>query len=161
LPSQPEIMRSFIALIVLSIVLFSCTNNDTSSTKGYTTEDSIKHAKMLEAANDSANYTSIQWLDSLHQELGKVAEGAQVEVTWRFKNTGNKPLIISQANASCGCTVPEKPNEPIPPGGEEHIKAMFNSTNRSGTQTKEVFVVANTNGGTSHKLSFSVDVQKK
>jgi len=151
----------FIAALSSSL-LFACNSNDTKATgKGYTTEDSIKHQKMLDAVNDSANFTSIQWLDSMHQDLGKVNEGAKVEVSWRFKNTGNKPLIISSASASCGCTVAEKPEEPIAPGAESRIKATFDSEGRVGMNTKEVYVGANTTGTTSHQLSFVVEVNKK
>jgi hypothetical protein len=149
----------FIVLAFSCVVLLaSCTSNDSQSS--YTKEDSIKHAKMMDASKDSANYTSIQWLDSTHQELGNITEGAQVEVTWRFKNTGTKPLIISQASASCGCTVAEKPEEAVAPGEESKIKAKFNSEGREGTQNKEVYVIANTSPN-DHKLSFKIDVLKK
>jgi hypothetical protein len=113
------------------------------------------------ALNDSANFTSVQWIDSVHQNLGNMQEGSVVEVTWHFKNTGNKPLIISNASASCGCTVAEKPEAPIAPNGEGIIKAKFDSKGREGTQRKDVFVVANTSGSTNHQLSFAVEVQKK
>lgn len=155
-------MKYLLIAALGSSLLFACNSNDTNATaKGYTTEDSIKHQKMLDAVNDSANFTSIQWLDSMHQDLGKVAEGAKVEVSWRFKNTGTKPLIISSASASCGCTVAEKPEEPIAPGAESRIKATFNSEGRTGMNTKEVYVGANTTGTTSHQLSFVVEVNKK
>jgi hypothetical protein len=48
--------------------------------------------------------------------LPKIKEGEIVEVTYRFKNTGNMPLVVDNVSASCGCTVPEKPEEPIMPG---------------------------------------------
>ena len=112
-------------------------------------------------APDSAAVTTIQWLDSTHQNLGKINEGQVVEVVWRFKNSGNKPLIIKNASASCGCTVAEKPEAPIAPGGEGSIKAKFDSKGREGTQRKEVYINANTAGLEGQDLSFSVEVSKK
>jgi hypothetical protein len=150
-------MKFVLSALTATVILASCTGNAGTS---YSREDSIKHAKMLEATRDTANYTSIEWIDSVHQDLGSVKEGAQVEVSWRFRNTGKKPLIISQATASCGCTVAEKPEEPIAPGEESRIKAKFNSSGREGTQNKEVFVLANTSPN-DHKLSFNIEVKEK
>lgn len=153
-------MKYLFVCLIGSAALYACTAND-ARTGDTAKTDSINHAKQVDAASDSANFTTIQWLDSMHQELGQVAEGGVVEVSWRFKNTGNKPLIISNANASCGCTVAEKPEAPVTPGSEGIIKAKFDSKDRVGMQRKEVYVLANTTGGTNHQLSFAVNVQKK
>lgn len=153
-------MKYFFLGLLGSSLLYACTSND-SKTAGLERSDSIKHEAQKNAVYDSANYTSIQWLDSLHQDLGKVKEGSVLEISWRFKNTGSKPLIISNASASCGCTVAEKPEEPIAPGAESVIKAKFDSKERIGTQNKEVYVLANTAGSNNHQLSFTVEVEKK
>jgi hypothetical protein len=153
-------MKQLFILFAGATFLYSCTSHDANSAES-AKEDSIKHARILEAAYDTANFTSIQWIDSAHQDLGKVKEGQVVEVTWRFKNTGNKPLIITNTSASCGCTVAEKPEEPIAPGGESTIKAKFDSKGREGAQRKEVYVTANTTNNTNHQLSFAVEVQKQ
>src|SRR6476620_5926708 len=144
-------MKYLFILFICSSALFACTGNDAKSA-------AVNKDSLQKVANDTANYTSIQWLDSLHQDLGKVNEGQILEVTWRFKNTGAKPLIITNASASCGCTVAEKPEAPIAPGAESEIKAKFDSHGRENMQTKQVFVEANTTGSRSQALSFSVDV---
>jgi hypothetical protein len=156
-------MKYLLIAALSSSLLFSCGNSDTkvAGTGTYSKEDSAKRQQMLDAAADSANFTTIQWLDSMHQDLGKINEGAQVEVAWRFRNSGTKPLIISQANAGCGCTVAEKPEEPIAPGGEGRIKATFDSKGRAGTNNKDVTVIANTTGNTYHSLTFAVEAVKK
>lgn len=149
------------ALIILagSFILYSCSGGDASATaKSAPTAE--EHAQMMTAASDSTNFTTIQWVDSMHQDLGKVQEGSVVEVSWRFKNSGNKPLIITTVNPGCGCTVADKPQEPIAPGGESVIKAKFDSKGREGAQRKDVYVSANT-GTQQHILSFAVEVQKK
>jgi hypothetical protein len=109
---------------------------------------------------DTTNVTEIQWLDSVEQKLGTVKEGEQVAVSWRFKNAGNKNLVIGNVTAGCGCTIPETPKEPIEPGKEGVIKAVFNSNNQSGSQHKTVMVMANTKPN-NHSLTFSVDVVNK
>lgn len=150
-------MRIFSLLCVSLLIITSCTEN--TNGKG-SREDSIKRAQTLDAVMDTNNVASIQWIDSVDQQLGEVPEGAQVEVTWRFTNTGTKNLVIGNVNAGCGCTTPETPKEPIPPGGEGKIKAVFDSNGRPGTQKKEVFVLANTKPPNT-TLSFSVEVKKK
>jgi len=86
--------------------------------------------------------TSIIMLDSTY-DFGKVTDGEKVVYNYRFRNTGNKPLVISSATASCGCTVPEKPEEPIKPGETGFLKVVFNSEGRVGPAHKEIYVVSN------------------
>ncbi|MCW3117935.1 MAG: hypothetical protein JWM28_2017 [Chitinophagaceae bacterium] len=110
---------------------------------------------------DSANFTTIEWLDSTHRNLGKVTEGDLVEVSYRFKNTGTKPLIITSVTASCGCTIPETPQEPFAPGAEGLIKAKFNSKSRTGQNHKEVYVTAYTKPDNLQQLEFTIEVENK
>lgn len=109
-----------------------------------------KPAETASAATEQtaapAEVTTIQWLDSA-QNFGKVTDGEKVVITFHFKNTGTKPLIISNVQASCGCTVPSKPEEPIAPGAEGKITAEFNSQGRVGKASKNITVTANTKEG--------------
>jgi LEA14-like dessication related protein len=86
--------------------------------------------------------TTVQIIDSSYN-FGKVTEGEIVTFNFRFKNTGTKPLIVTNANASCGCTVPERPEAPIEPGEESFIKVKFNSEKRVGQTHKTVTVTSN------------------
>ena len=86
---------------------------------------------------------SIEWIDSTTKNLGQVQEGTIVEVSYRFKNSGDNQLIVESVAASCGCTVPEKPEKPIPPGGEETIRAKFDSRGKLGNNSKTVTLKAN------------------
>lgn len=86
--------------------------------------------------------TTVQIIDSAYN-FGKVTEGEIVEYNYRFKNTGNKPLIITNASASCGCTVPEKPEQPIQSGETGFIKVKFNSDHRVGNAHKTVTISSN------------------
>ena len=86
--------------------------------------------------------TTVQIIDSSYN-FGKVAEGEIVTYNYRFKNSGSKPLIITNVSASCGCTVPEKPEQPIQPGETGFIKVKFDSKGRVGTTHKTVTVSSN------------------
>ena len=81
--------------------------------------------------------------DSTYQ-FGNINEGDIVEHEFKFKNDGQFPLIINNVTASCGCTIPEWPREPIPPGGESSIQVRFNSKGKPGPQVKTITVFANT-----------------
>ena len=112
------------------------------------------------ALTDTARYTSIEWLDS-SRDFGKIPEGQKLDVAFRFRNTGTTPLVIGQVRPSCGCTIAEQPQEPIAPGSEGQIKAVFNSEGRSGINHKTLFVTANTKGRQDYSLQFVVEVEKK
>lgn len=77
-------------------------------------------------------------------DFGKIPEGPSATYIFEFKNVGNAPLIIQNASASCGCTSPEWPKEPILPGKKGTIKVTYNTTGR-GNQPfdKQVYITSN------------------
>ncbi|WPP53382.1 DUF1573 domain-containing protein [Catalinimonas niigatensis] len=77
-------------------------------------------------------------------DFGAITEGDVVEHIFKFTNTGEAPLIIQSASASCGCTVPSYPREPIAPGATGEIQVKFDSSNKPGIQNKTVSITANT-----------------
>lgn len=77
-------------------------------------------------------------------DFGNIDEGTVAEHVFSFTNTGDAPLIISNARGSCGCTVPEWPRTPIAPGATGSIKVSFNSSGKPGNQKKTVTITANT-----------------
>ena len=86
--------------------------------------------------------TTISFTDTKH-DFGTITEGERARHAYHFKNTGTNPLLISNAVASCGCTVPSYPKEPIPPGGEGDIVVEFNSNKRVGQQKKNILIYSN------------------
>lgn len=124
------------------------------------TKDSPVQAGLVSGPVDSTKFTSIEWLEQT-KDYGKITEGQKLEVSFRFKNTGDKPLVIESVRPSCGCTVADPPKEPVAPGAEGEIKGAFDSNGKSGAQHKTIYVNANTKGAQSHELTFTVDVQKK
>jgi hypothetical protein len=109
---------------------------------------------------DPATLTKVEWLDGMDKDFGKIEEGKTLDVSFRFKNVGDKPLVISNVSASCGCTIPETPKKPFAPGETGVIKASFNSSGKQGTQSKQVNVFANLDPAMT-TLSFHVEVKAK
>ena len=81
-------------------------------------------------------------------DFGEVMEGEKVTHDYTFTNTGDEPLVISNAKGSCGCTVPDWPREPIAVGESASIKVMFDTKGKGSTdgraQSKRVTITANT-----------------
>jgi hypothetical protein len=110
----------------------------------------------ITAGSANQPLTTIVFKDSILNK-GKIAEGQTLDVEFEFTNTGTEMLIIKNVSASCGCTIPEKPEEPIAPGQSGKIKATFDSRGRVGLNQKAITVVANTKE-TVHTLIFDVEV---
>jgi hypothetical protein len=87
--------------------------------------------------------TTIQ-LPEVQYDFGKIAKNSSVTHTFIVKNTGRNPLKIENVKASCGCTVPKWPREPIAPGEEAAIEVTFNAAGKRGLQNKAVTITANT-----------------
>lgn len=91
--------------------------------------------------------TSIQF-DEDTFDWGKIMDGDKVTHVFKFKNTGNEPLIISDAKGSCGCTVPDWPKDAIAPGKSGEIKVVYDSKGKGGVggknDSKRVTIKANT-----------------
>ncbi|MEN0049087.1 MAG: DUF1573 domain-containing protein, partial [Bacteroidota bacterium] len=88
--------------------------------------------------------TTSMSFEEMTYDFGTVAEGEKVRHVYKFKNTGAEPLVISNARGSCGCTVPQWPQEAIAPGESNEIVVEFNSKGKPGPQTKTVTITANT-----------------
>jgi len=82
--------------------------------------------------------------DSTVHHFGEIIQGQKVKHTFKFKNTGVGDLIISDVQTSCGCTVPDYPKDPIPPGESGEIVVEFNSENKQGEISKTISIFANT-----------------
>lgn len=134
-------MKTFLFSILAATIVWSCNSGNAAETP------------------KPGDVTTIEWIDSV-KNVGSVNEGQVVDIAFRFRNTGNKPLVIEDVKASCGCTVAERPEAPIAPGKEGEIKASFNSQGRPGMNNKTLTVYANT-GSDEHKLNFSVEVKPK
>lgn len=128
--------KSILALCIACLV-FSCNIRNQRDKSG------VQLGNTVGRIDDT---TSVQLIDSLYN-FGTVTDGDKVEYNFRFRNTGKKPLIIASAVASCGCTVPEKPEEPVQPGETGFLKVVFNSKGRVGEVHKTITVTSNAHPG--------------
>lgn len=128
-------LKQVIAAVSLTVFLMSC---DVRTKDKVDDMPATQETKMDAAAPP----TTVQLIDSVYN-FGKVSEGEVVEFSYRFKNNGNTPLVVTNVSASCGCTVPEKPEAPVMPGETGFIKVKFNSDGRPGATHKTVTVLSN------------------
>lgn len=81
--------------------------------------------------------------DTEEHDFGTIQQGEKVQYAFKFKNTGKVDLIISSAQGSCGCTVPQYPKQPLKPGTEATIDVTFDSAGKQGKQNKTVTLITN------------------
>lgn len=143
-------MKKTALIILATLSISACKEMD----KKVTPVEQMTKDEIQKAVTDTTNFTTITWLDSTTQSLGTLKKNKEIEITWRFKNTGDKNLIIENVTASCGCTIPEKPQQPFAPGDEGVIKAKFNGSG-SGSIIKDVHVIANTKPMKDQTLRFT------
>src|SRR5258705_5105844 len=149
-------MKKILIVLAATITIISCKEADkkadaTTSSTAPATNEATNTANATNTATaapqqntvDPATLTKVEWLDGMDKDFGKITEGKILDVTFRFKNVGTKPLVISNVSASCGCTIPEIPKKPYQPGESGVIKATFNSSGKVGSNSKQVNVFAN------------------
>lgn len=145
-------MKTLINYIVIltSVLIVSCGNKSNEQKDGEirVSPDIVNNPET--ANGEILDKTGIPKFDfeEITFDLGTIQSGESVTHEFKFKNSGDKDLIISQAKGSCGCTTPEYPKNPIAPGEEGVIKVTFNSTGISGQITKNVTLIANTTPNT-------------
>jgi hypothetical protein len=110
--------------------LTACTGNNNGKLSTGMVEDNGKAPKMV--------------FDSASHAFGDIQQGDIVSWSFDFVNKGDGDLLISSAQTSCGCTVPDYPHDPIKPGDKGTIKVKFNSEGKEGVQEKSVTIFANT-----------------
>jgi hypothetical protein len=128
-----------IFLLLSVIAFFSACNNDKKSVNQTIDSNSI----VIDSAIIQAEAPIIKFDKDVY-DFGKIKQGESVSYDFTFTNEGKAPLIIKDAVATCGCTVPEPPKDPILSGQSAKIKVVFNSAGKEGLQDKVVTITANT-----------------
>ena len=126
-------MKKYVSFLLIIICLVSC---------DVRRKDKIADGGAVAVPINVNDSTSVQIIDSVYN-FGKATEGEKIIYNFRFKNSGTKPLVITNTRASCGCTVPEKPEKPIAPGETSFIKVIFNSQGKVGVNEKTITVSSN------------------
>ena len=135
-------MKYKILSVMALFAIAACNNPKTESTN-----QNVETSNAV--TSTGANLVSAEGAPTMKFEtdsydFGKIKDGEKVSYDFFFTNTGKTPLIISDASATCGCTVPEIPKEPIAPGAKSKISVVFDSAGKNGLQDKVVTVTANT-----------------
>jgi outer membrane biosynthesis protein TonB len=145
--------KIFVKALIVAITatgMYSCnTQAKRSDTAVADTQASTNVQTTSQPAGDASAQTSaaeapVLTFEETSWDFGTIQEGDVVNHTYTFTNTGKSPLIIQNATAQCGCTVPQWPRQPIAPGQKGEIKVEFNSKGKAGVQSKSVTITANT-----------------
>jgi len=157
-------IRIVIGCLVTLLVLNGC-QGDPDKVKSEVPENAVNPESVNNPATASSNGEVEDMLPAFQFkeesfDFGSVTEGESVSHDFKFTNTGKSDLLISSANGSCGCTVPEYPKEAIKPGKQGVVKVTFNSQDKVGMQHKTVTIIANTIPN-SKVLTIMGEVKKK
>ncbi|MEX0314110.1 MAG: DUF1573 domain-containing protein [Allomuricauda sp.] len=129
--------------LIMAVALVSVSCKDKASNK--IVADNVESATDRDEAQKKLPVMSFE---KSEHDFGSITQGTPQETVFKFTNTGNAPLIITDAKSSCGCTVPDYPkNTPIAPGESGELLVKFNGTGQNQV-TKTVTVTANTEKGT-------------
>ncbi|MFD2785182.1 DUF1573 domain-containing protein [Hymenobacter rubripertinctus] len=105
-------------------------------------------AQSVQPANAQAKVAGPQiQFEEMKFDFGAIHTGDIVDHTFKFKNVGTQPLVISNIGVSCGCTTPDWTREPIMPGKSGTITAKFNSAGKMGIQNKVLTIESNSASG--------------
>jgi len=141
-------MKTKLILFTLAILMVSC-NSEQASEEGIQeipSDGKIASIIRNPVSAQSSDTTNVAKLTFVEEEFnfGEIDEGGVVKHTFEFTNTGKVPLLITHARSTCGCTIPEWPEEPIPAGETGEINVIFDTKGKGGYQEKPVTITANT-----------------
>ena len=137
---MPRIILSFLLL-----TFFCCKNEKKSDLPDNAINPAIiENPVSASGTSNSKDNIPILEFESTSHDFETIDEGEKISFAFKFKNVGKGDLVIRAAQGSCGCTVPEYPKDPIPPGKGGIINVTFNSEGKEGQQHKTVTVISNT-----------------
>lgn len=127
-------MRNVLWAASIIVLFFSCSQEQKT--------DTLVHVSEINVENTPAAIASIKFVEEEY-DFGIIDEGDIVSHTFNFTNDGEVDLLITDAKASCGCTVPQYPRKPIAPGEQGKINVRFDSSHKPGMQRKTISIFAN------------------
>ena len=137
-----KILNLYAIIAFGAMAMTSCKNED-ALTK--INAENISSAAKRDAAT---NKFPVMEFDKTVHDFGTLKQGDRVETVFKFKNTGDKPLVIVGIKGSCGCTVPNDwPRQAIVPGEEGQFSVKFNSSNKKNQVNLTITIDANTETG--------------
>ncbi len=148
-------MKTMVSLLAMLLFTVSFATAQEIKFVSYQSGDYPKPANVSEKAGAKIAQPGD---NPLEWNYGTVAHKSTGYRFFKFTNTGNGPLVISNAKGSCGCTVPDWPREPIMPGEAGYIKVKYD-TNRVGAMTKYVTLTTNAQANTTTRLKIFGTIQ--
>lgn len=122
--------------LFMGLVLVGCKQSTSIDT-------SIIHNPNSASGYDQSEKMPVISFDKELHDFGRIDADENIAYSFKFTNTGNADLVISQCDATCSCTVSEYPHERIAPGQSGYITVSFNSSGKRGQQYQEVTVITN------------------
>ena len=139
--------KNLLFCLFAALAVAACKNDKSDAAQqvpeGGSNADLVRNPASASQPPDTSQLARITYAET-EFDFGQATEGDIVEHRFKFTNTGKVPLTILKARSSCGCTIPEYPEEPIPPGGTGEITAKFNTEGKHNEQKKIIHVTANT-----------------
>lgn len=132
--------KIILAICMVSTIAFTSCKEKASSKIN---TDNVADAAVRDEASKAIPVMSFE---KAEHDFGTIEQGTPQETAFKFTNTGNAPLIITDAKSSCGCTVPNPPKEAIAPGESSELMVKFNGSGQNQV-TKMITVTANTEKG--------------
>lgn len=128
----------FLGLSLIAVFcLASCKENASSKVNA-------SNVEVASQRDEAAKQLPVMTFEKSEHDFGAIEQGTPQETVFAFSNTGNAPLIITNATSSCGCTIPDYPkNTPIAPGESGEIVVNYNGSGLNQV-TKTITVTANT-----------------
>lgn len=129
-------MKRIFCFVMIALFCTSFSVNAQNTSKDATEKTEVKKEKKSKKKLPEITFTSLEY------DYGNIYQGDNGYCEFEFKNTGKTPLTITNARASCGCTVPEWPKTEIAPGKKGVIKVKYD-TKRLGTINKTITISSN------------------
>ena len=153
-----------VSCFILSSILISCddekSKKEEAELAGHLSTNLVENPRTLNTDSAAMNELGrLQFVDTLHN-FGPMKEGEIVEYEFEFENKGKKDIIITDAKASCGCTVPTFTDKPVKSGEKGKIKITFNSEGKVGYNEKLTFLTTNGNPS-NYNLYIQAEVNAK
>lgn len=120
----------------------------------------VKSENVAVAAERDANAGNlpVMVLDKEVHDFGKIMNGTPVETIFKYTNTGNSMLVVSNIKSTCGCTVPSNYTKEVAPGQTGQFTVKFNGKG-NGKVTKSLTMTTNTEKGT-NVVKITAQVEK-
>jgi len=140
-------MKTQLILTISTTLLIACISCNSSNEADRSKVDPAivnNPASADPAASSETKAVPMIEFEKTRHHFGVIVAGEKVSYTFKFKNTGDAPLVLSSASATCGCTVPSYTKEAIQPGDEGSVEVTFDSSGKSGMESKNITIGSNT-----------------